>query len=126
VKTSPALLLGFFLLTPIANAAEPNIWEAPLPPQPSETKPFRPVKVPAWVEETLGVGYTLSAMDSKARAKAAEHGVTISDSAASALRIIPKRLRRRPSSSAITARGGSSCLFRVIRVPLARYNLILS
>ena len=78
MKTLP-LLLFVSLLGSRASAAEPDIWEAPLPPQPSESRPFRPVKVPKWVEETLCVGYTLSAMDSKARAKATEHGVTISE-----------------------------------------------
>jgi len=73
------LLLCVSLIAQQTSAAEPNIWEAPLPAQPSESKPFRPVKVPKWVEETLGVGYTLSAMDSKSRENAAKHGVTISE-----------------------------------------------
>lgn len=48
-------------------------------PQPFDAGPFRAVRVPAWVEETLGAGYTLSAMDSAARARAARHGVTLSE-----------------------------------------------
>ena len=47
--------------------------------QPFDTAPFRQVRVPAWVQETIGCGYTLSGMDSKARAAAAAHGVTISE-----------------------------------------------
>jgi hypothetical protein len=29
-------------------------------------KPFRAIRVPAWLEETIGAGYTLSGMDFKA------------------------------------------------------------
>ena len=47
--------------------------------QPFDAMPFRQVRVPAWVQETIGCGYTLSGMDSKARAAAAAHGVTISE-----------------------------------------------
>jgi len=47
--------------------------------QPFDTKPFRAVKIPAWVQETIGCGYTLSGMDAAARARAAKHGVTISE-----------------------------------------------
>lgn len=50
-----------------------------LPPQPFDVKPFRPVNVPAWVENTIGAGYTLSGMDTAAREKAAKHGVTLSE-----------------------------------------------
>ena len=47
--------------------------------QPFDTGPFRQIRVPAWVQETIGCGYTLSGMDTKARAAAAAHGVTISE-----------------------------------------------
>src|SRR5436309_9909943 len=47
--------------------------------QPFDAEPFRQVRIPAWVEETTGCGYTLSVMDSAARAAAAAHGVTISE-----------------------------------------------
>ncbi len=47
--------------------------------QPFDTAPFRQVRVPAWVQETIGCGYTLSGMDTKARTAAAAHGVTISE-----------------------------------------------
>ena len=47
--------------------------------QPFDAAPFRQVRVPAWVQETIGCGYTLSGMDTKARAAAAAHGVTISE-----------------------------------------------
>ncbi|HUY93481.1 MAG TPA: alpha-amylase family protein [Pirellulales bacterium] len=48
-------------------------------PQPFDARPFREIRVPGWVQETLGCGYTLSGMDAKQRAKAVEHGVTLSE-----------------------------------------------
>lgn len=65
-------------LVPAADA-KPDIWDEPLPPQPFDKQPFRPVKVPAWVRDTLGVGYTLSVMSSADRKAAAAMGVTISE-----------------------------------------------
>lgn len=62
-----------------AGDDKPTIWEAPLPLQPLDGTPFRPVKVPAWVQDTTGVGYTLSGMDTAARTEAVKHGVTISE-----------------------------------------------
>lgn len=50
-----------------------------VPPQPFDAGPFRPVRVPGWVEDTVGCGYTLSGMDSAARGRAARHGVTLSE-----------------------------------------------
>src|SRR5208337_2580054 len=47
--------------------------------QPFDTMPFRAVKIPEWVQETTGCGYTLSVLDSAGRARAAAHGVTISE-----------------------------------------------
>src|SRR6185369_14901738 len=41
--------------------------------------PFQPVRIPEWVQNTVGVGYTLSGQNSAARARAAAHGVTISE-----------------------------------------------
>ncbi len=62
-----------------AKTDELPIWDEPTLSQPFETKPFRPVKIPTWVEETLGCGYTLSGMDTAARTRAVKHGVTISE-----------------------------------------------
>ena len=56
-----------------------GIWGRTIMPQPFDKQPFRQIKVPRWVEETVGCGYTLSVMDGKARAAAAAHGVTISE-----------------------------------------------
>lgn len=49
------------------------------PPRPVDPLPFTPVRIPAWVEDTLGAGYTLSGMDTAARTEAARHGVTLSE-----------------------------------------------
>ncbi|HEX3150137.1 MAG TPA: ThuA domain-containing protein [Gemmataceae bacterium] len=74
------LLLAAWLAVPISAIAQPrDIWADPVLPQPFDTTPFRPIRVPAWVQDTIGCGYTLSVMDSKARAAAAAHGVTISE-----------------------------------------------
>lgn len=54
-------------------------FDKPILGQPFDKQPFRQVRVPAWVEETIGCGYTLSAMDSAARTRAAQAGVTISE-----------------------------------------------
>src|SRR5688572_25123444 len=58
---------------------EPDIWDRTVLPQPFEKRPFREVKVPAWVRDTTGVGYTLSVMNSAQRKAAAEAGVTVSE-----------------------------------------------
>ncbi len=71
-----------FTISPIALAAPPaelKIWDREIMPQPFDTAPFRQIKIPAWVEQTTGCGYTLSVMDSAARTRAAQHGVTISE-----------------------------------------------
>lgn len=71
------------LRTPLATAArqekQPDIWGRVILPQPYDTMPFREIKIPAWVQDTTGVGYTLSVMNSAGRKSAAELGVTISE-----------------------------------------------
>lgn len=57
----------------------PEIWGRTILPQPFEKAPFREVRVPAWVQDTTGAGYTLSVMNSAQRKEAAELGVTISE-----------------------------------------------
>ena len=64
---------------PQARSDEPGIWDRVIMAQPFDSRPFRQIKIPAWVEETIGCGYTLSGMDGEARARAAAHGVTISE-----------------------------------------------
>jgi len=61
------------------KAKVPDIWGRVILPQPHDKGLFREVKLPAWVQETTGVGYTLSAMNSADRKAAAEMGVTISE-----------------------------------------------
>jgi hypothetical protein len=82
-RPTPAILfLGGFLVFPnlaFAQAKEPAIWDAVIQSQPFDTRPFRQIQIPAWVQDTVGCGYTLSVMDSAARARAAVHGVTISE-----------------------------------------------
>lgn len=56
-----------------------KIWDRAIMPQPFDAQPFRQIRVPDWVQNTLGCGYTLSVMDEKQRAKAVEHGVTLSE-----------------------------------------------
>ncbi|HEV3236929.1 MAG TPA: hypothetical protein VGZ25_08065, partial [Gemmataceae bacterium] len=56
-----------------------EIWGDAVMKQPFDTQTFRQIKLPNWVRETIGCGYTLSTMDTKARADAAKHGVTISE-----------------------------------------------
>jgi type 1 glutamine amidotransferase len=56
-----------------------SIWEAPVLPQSFDKLPFQPVRIPEWVQNTVGVGYTLSGQNSEARARAAAAGVTISE-----------------------------------------------
>jgi len=69
VLMAPACVLG---------AAE-DWWEAPTGPQPFDKAPFRPIRVPAWVEETIGAGYTLSGMNTAQRTRAVAAGVTLSE-----------------------------------------------
>lgn len=58
---------------------KPSPWAGAVMPQPFDTAPFQRVRVPQWVQETIGCGYTLSAMASKSREAAAAHGVTLSE-----------------------------------------------
>ena len=62
-----------------AQAENGPIWDHVIMSQPFDKQPFREIKVPRWVEETVGCGYTLSVMDGTGRAAAAAHGVTISE-----------------------------------------------
>ena len=81
-------LLGLFLLATgitlgdltLSAADEPKlIWGREIQGQPFDRQPFREIKIPRWVEETVGCGYTLSVTDRPGRAAAARHGVTISE-----------------------------------------------
>ncbi len=58
---------------------EEMIWDQTIMSQPFDQTPFQSIKIPAWVQDTLGCGYTLSTMDAEHRAAAVTHGVTISE-----------------------------------------------
>jgi hypothetical protein len=62
-----------------SQSAEPDIWGEAIMKQPFDSGVFREIRIPAWVQGTTGCGYTLSVMDLNARAKAAAHGVTVSE-----------------------------------------------
>jgi hypothetical protein len=64
-----------------AGAQRPaaEIWGPTVLPQPFEREPFREVRLPAWVQQLTGVGYTLSGQDREQRARAARAGVAISE-----------------------------------------------
>jgi Trehalose utilisation len=84
MKRSLSALIGaaFFICycIQVSRAQEKReIWGDVIMKQPFDTTPFRQIKVADWLNDTVGCGYTLSVMDSKARAKAAAHGVTISE-----------------------------------------------
>ena len=83
VAASVAVVGTGGLRPPFAGAREKpsDIWGRAILAQPHDDAkmPFREVKVPAWVRDTTGVGYTLSGMSSADRAAAAKLGVTISE-----------------------------------------------
>lgn len=62
-----------------ADEPPARVWGRAILPQPFEPAPFREVQVPAWVQDTTGAGYTLSAMSSAQRKEAAEAGVALSE-----------------------------------------------
>lgn len=75
------LLCSLLALTGSGFAQTPkrDIWDMAIMKQPFDRAEFRAVRIPAWVQETTGCGYTLSVMDTKAREAAAAHGVKISE-----------------------------------------------
>lgn len=74
----PGLIFAFVAALGFAPPGD-AIWDGTIMAQPFDKAPFRQVKIPEWVQETTGVGYTLSVMSSKQREAAAKHGVTISE-----------------------------------------------
>ena len=72
--------VAFVLDAPFGvQAVDSPIWGDSIMTQPFDRVPFHAIRIPGWVQETLGCGYTLSVMDSQGRARAAAHGVTISE-----------------------------------------------
>jgi hypothetical protein len=78
-----AWTLMISLFTPAASCfaqvKNGGIWGKEIAKQPFDREPFREIQVAEWLQETIGCGYTLSVMDSKARATAAAHGVKLSE-----------------------------------------------
>ena len=77
--TVTVFLIAVSSAAQFAQAQGDGIWDKPILAQPFEKAPFRQIKIPDWVWETAGVGYTLSGQNSVQRAKAAAAGVTISE-----------------------------------------------
>ena len=75
------LFVGYASLSAQSRAQSPpaTIWDQPIMAQPFDKEPFQSIKIPKWLEDTLGCGYTLSTMDAQHRAAAVAHGVTISE-----------------------------------------------
>lgn len=73
------IALGLTLMGHAAEPASTGPWAETIHPQPFEQEPFRAIRVPAWVRETVGCGYTLSVMNADQRAAAVKHGVSISE-----------------------------------------------
>jgi hypothetical protein len=61
------------------NSAPASIWGDVIMPQPYDKEPFREIRVPEWVEQTIGCGYTFSGMDTQQRTRAAAAGVRLSE-----------------------------------------------
>jgi len=68
-----------WVLPSLVRGDEREIWDRPIMKQPFDRDGFRQIRLPEWVRETTGCGYTLSGMDTKARTAAAVHGVAISE-----------------------------------------------
>lgn len=81
-----AFVAGAALLVVLATtasngqeASQDSIWGAKILAQPFDRAEFREIRVPEWVQETTGVGYTLSVQSAEQRRRAVEAGVTISE-----------------------------------------------
>lgn len=81
-RTFTQLCVGAFTLRSLPRLhADPavDIWGREILAQPFEKNPFREIRVPEWLEQTLGVGYTLSGQSTEQRKRAVDAGVTISE-----------------------------------------------
>lgn len=72
-------VLGLAQGPAISIAEMPEIWSKAISPQPFDKFMFQQIRIPDWVQDTIGCGYTLSVMDTAARERAVSHGVTISE-----------------------------------------------
>ncbi|WP_373653022.1 ThuA domain-containing protein [Schlesneria sp. DSM 10557] len=76
------LVVCLLVLFPSASSADHSdhpIWDARIAAQPFEKSHFHQIRIPDWIQKTVGCGYTLSVMDTAARTEAVRHGVTISE-----------------------------------------------
>lgn len=76
------LVLSLLALIPadvFSDELQEAIWDKTILSQPFEKEPFHQIRIPEWIQNTVGCGYTLSVMDSAARSAAAKHGVEISE-----------------------------------------------
>lgn len=71
--------VGHSAPAPTTTTDNASIWGRVVGAQPFDRTPFREILIPEWVQQTTGVGYTLSVMTSEQRARAAAAGVTISE-----------------------------------------------
>ena len=72
----------FLLFAADALGQEPSaksVWSETIASQPYEKGPFRQIRIPDWLQETTGVGYTLSGQSTENRQRAVKSGVTISE-----------------------------------------------
>lgn len=74
-----AILLLFATSPLLAQSKPPSPFAGEIMTQPFDKQPFHAVRIPSWVQETIGCGYTLSGMSTIQRTKAVQHGVTISE-----------------------------------------------
>ena len=73
-------VIGTGLNTRATNADDPDaLWADPILEQPFDKSTFHAVRIPDWVQDTVGVGYTLSVQNAEQRQRAVEAGVTISE-----------------------------------------------
>src|SRR5690242_15597589 len=56
-----------------------SIWERTILSQPFEKESFQAIRIPRWVQETCGVGYTLSVQSAADRERAVKAGVSVSE-----------------------------------------------
>lgn len=73
-----AVALALVFLIKLTTRAD-DIWSTSILAQPFDKQPYRAIRIPSWVEDTIGVGYTLSGMNTEQRQRAMAAGVTISE-----------------------------------------------
>jgi hypothetical protein len=72
-------LLGCAANMSAQTGDSPSIWGRTIAAQPFAKQAFREIRIPDWVQQTTGVGYTLSGQSTDKRERAVKAGVTISE-----------------------------------------------